>query len=305
MANFIDSLRKTRFNIKRSLHSLVSSQDTISENDFIQILDSLTNSDIGQKYAHAITQEIKTYCHKHSIVQKKQLILAIKTVCKLWLDPAKINWQPNTNHAHEMILVFGINGAGKTTSIAKLAKLLLAKDKKVMLVAGDTYRAAAVEQLKAWGDKLKIKTLSANQGADSASLIFDAIKTSQEAKNDILIADTSGRLHNNNNLMQELKKIVRVCSKADINAPQYKWLVLDATLGLNSIQQARVFHENLGINGIIITKIDSSAKAGAIFAIVKELEIPIYFVTNGEGEEDILEFSVDNFVDSLFNLDES
>ena len=300
MSNLINALSKTRFKIKQSLHTTFSKQATITDNDFSEIRKSLLDADCGTVCSNELVELLKNYCYKHSILKQSELAEALQQVAKSWLEPYANSWQAKPN-IHETVLVFGVNGAGKTTTIAKIAHQLQTKNIKVSLAAGDTYRAAAIEQLTAWASKLDIPIIANNQGSDCASVVFDAIKTSQANGSNILLADTSGRLQNNNNLMQELAKVVRVCQKADPNAPQHRWLVLDATLGLNSIEQAKIFHEHLSVTGIIITKLDSSAKAGAIFAIVETIKAPILFVTTGEDISQLVEFKVEDFVSGLLN----
>ena len=300
MSTLINALSKTRFKIKQSLHSTFSKQATITDNDFLEICASLLDADCGTACSNELVKRLKSYCYKHSILQQSELAGALQQVAKSWLEPYANSWQANPE-LHETVLVFGVNGAGKTTTIAKIAHHLQSKKIKVSLAAGDTYRAAAIEQLTAWANKLALPIIANNQGSDCASVVFDAIKTSQANGSNILLADTSGRLQNNNNLMQELAKVVGVCQKADPDAPQHRWLVLDGTLGLNSIKQARIFHEHLSVTGIIITKLDSSAKAGAIFAIVEAIKAPILFVTTGEAINQLTEFNAEEFVEGLLN----
>lgn len=299
MSKLIDALRKTRFNLKRNFSGTFSSKTIVEQKDFDAIKKALISADTGIKYAETINLELQKNCHKKGIVELDQVKLELKKILSNWLELGS-KWQPNQINQHETILVFGINGAGKTTTIAKIAALL--KNSKLALAAGDTYRAAAIEQLESWGNKLGIEVIKSTQGSDCASLVFDAIKQTQSKSYDLLIADTSGRLQNNNDLMQELKKVVRVSKKADPNAPQHRWLVIDATLGLNSIEQAKVFHENLDITGIVITKLDSTAKAGAIFAISKEIQVPVVFLTTGEKVEDIEYFEANEFVEAFMQF---
>lgn len=296
--NFMNALRKTRFTISQGLRKTLS-KDTVVEADFASIKQALLDADCGVTCSNKLVEKLKQHCYEHNIHQPKLLIDALKQIAITWLEPYAKTWQANQQNPHETILVFGVNGAGKTTTIAKIAHLLQTNGKQIELAAGDTFRAAAIEQLAAWGEKLKLPVIQSQQGGDSAALVFEAITKSKQNQADILIADTSGRLHNNNNLMQELTKVARVASKADANAPQHKWLVLDGTLGLNSLEQAKIFHANLAITGIIITKLDSCAKAGAIFAIVEAIKAPILFVTTGEGIDDLTRFSAKDFVENL------
>ena len=202
-----------------------------------------------------------------------------------------------------VILMVGVNGAGKTTTIGKLANRLKADGKRVMLAAGDTFRAAAVEQLQTWGERNDVPVVAQGTGADSASVIFDALQAAQARNIEVLIADTAGRLHNKDNLMEELKKIVRVMAKIDPAAPHEIMLVLDASMGQNALAQAEHFGDAVGVTGIALTKLDGTAKGGIIFAIARKLGLPIRFVGVGEKAEDLRPFVARDFIDALFGQD--
>ena len=203
-----------------------------------------------------------------------------------------------------VILVVGVNGAGKTTTIGKLAHRYLSEGKSVMLAAGDTFRAAAVEQLQTWGERNNVPVIAQHTGADSASVLFDALTAARARNVDILLADTAGRLNNKAHLMEELEKIVRVIKKADANAPHETLLVLDAGTGQNAVAQAREFDAAVGITGIALTKLDGTAKGGVVFAIGEQIKRPIRFIGIGEGVEDLRPFDADEFVDALFTAAE-
>ena len=203
-----------------------------------------------------------------------------------------------------VILVVGVNGAGKTTTIGKLAHRYLSEGKSVMLAAGDTFRAAAVEQLQTWGERNNVPVIAQHTGADSASVLFDALTAAQARNVDVLLADTAGRLNNKAHLMEELEKIVRVIKKADANAPHETLLVLDAGTGQNAVAQAREFDAAVGITGIVLTKLDGTAKGGVVFAIGEQIKRPIRFIGIGEGVEDLRPFGADEFVDALFTAAE-
>jgi fused signal recognition particle receptor len=198
----------------------------------------------------------------------------------------------------------GINGAGKTTTIGKLAHRLQQEGRKVMLAAGDTFRAAAVEQLQTWGERNGVPVIAQQQGADSASVIYDALQAAQARDIDVLIADTAGRLHTQSNLMEELKKIKRVMAKLDETAPHEVMLVVDAGTGQNALSQAQEFNQAVQLTGITLTKLDGTAKGGIIFAIARKLGIPIRFIGVGEGIENLREFDAGEFVDALFATEE-
>ena len=203
-----------------------------------------------------------------------------------------------------VILVVGVNGAGKTTTIGKLAHRYLSEGKSVMLAAGDTFRAAAVEQLQTWGERNNVQVIAQHTGADSASVLFDALTAARARNVDVLLADTAGRLNNKAHLMEELEKIVRVIKKADANAPHETLLVLDASTGQNAVAQAREFDAAVGITGIALTKLDGTAKGGVVFAIGEQIKRPIRFIGIGEGVEDLRPFNADEFVDALFTAAE-
>ena len=205
-----------------------------------------------------------------------------------------------SGHKPMVILMVGVNGAGKTTTIGKLARRFQQDGKRVMLAAGDTFRAAAVEQLQAWGERNAVPVIAQGTGADAASVIFDALQAAQARDIDVLIADTAGRLHNKDNLMEELKKVVRVMGKLDETAPHEVMLVLDAGMGQNALAQAEHFLDAVGVSGITLTKLDGTAKGGIIFAIGRKLGLPIRFIGVGEAAEDLRPFSAREFVDALF-----
>jgi fused signal recognition particle receptor len=202
-----------------------------------------------------------------------------------------------------VIAMIGVNGSGKTTTSAKLAWRLKQDGKLVTLAACDTFRAAAVEQLKAWADRLQLDIVASHTGADSAAVAFDAWQAAKARGSDYLIVDTAGRLHTKSNLMEELAKIRRVLQKNDPTAPQHRWLVVDGSLGSNSIEQARVFHQSFGLTGLVVTKLDGTSRGGALVGIYRQLKIPIYFLGLGEQAEDLQPFSVENYAKAVFGLE--
>ena len=202
-----------------------------------------------------------------------------------------------------VIAMIGVNGSGKTTTAAKLAWKLKEDGKTVTLAACDTFRAAAVEQLRSWATRLDLDIVASHSGADAASVAFDAWQAAKSRGKDFLIIDTAGRLHTKSNLMEELAKIRRVLQKNDPTAPQHRWLVVDGSLGTNSIEQARVFHESFGLTGLVVTKLDGTSRGGALVGIYRQLKIPIYFLGLGEQPEDLQPFSVENYAKAVFGLD--
>ncbi|KXU38229.1 signal recognition particle-docking protein FtsY [Cephaloticoccus primus] len=202
--------------------------------------------------------------------------------------------------APTVIALIGVNGSGKTTTTAKLAWRLQQEGQRVTLAACDTFRAAAVEQLKSWAERLDLDLVASHTGADAAAVAYDAWAAAKARGSDTLIVDTAGRLHTKSNLMEELAKIARVLQKHDPSAPQHRWLVVDGSLGSNSIEQARVFHKHFGLTGLVLTKLDGTSRGGAIVGIWRELRLPIYFVGLGEQPEDLQPFSIENYTRALF-----
>ena len=204
----------------------------------------------------------------------------------------------------EVIMLLGVNGSGKTTTTAKLGNLYKGDGRSVLLAACDTFRAAANEQIKTWSDRLEIDLIASKHGADAAAVAFDAYQAAKGRGHDLLLIDTAGRLHNKSHLMGELEKIIRVLKKNDEDAPHHRWLVVDGSLGSNSIEQARTFHKAINLTGLIITKLDGTSRGGALVGIYRELKIPIYFVGLGEQPDDLQPFTIDNYVSAVFGLEE-
>ncbi|MCZ6675060.1 MAG: signal recognition particle-docking protein FtsY [Verrucomicrobia bacterium] len=202
----------------------------------------------------------------------------------------------------EVILLLGVNGSGKTTTTAKLGHLYEGDGRSVLLAACDTFRAAANEQIKSWSERLNIDLIASKLGADAAAVAFDAYQAAESRQHDLIIIDTAGRLHNKPHLMGELEKIVRVLKKKDESAPHHRWLVVDGSLGSNSIEQARSFHKAINLTGLVITKLDGTSRGGALVGIYRELKIPIYFVGLGEQPDDLQPFTIENYVSALFGL---
>jgi fused signal recognition particle receptor len=202
-----------------------------------------------------------------------------------------------------VIAMIGVNGSGKTTTTAKLAWMLKQDGKSVTVAACDTFRAAAVEQLKTWATRLELDIVASHTGADAAAVAFDAMQAARARGRDYMVVDTAGRLHTKSNLMEELAKIRRVLQKSDPTAPQHRWLVVDGSLGSNSIEQARVFHQQFGLTGLVVTKLDGTSRGGAIVGIWRELKLPIYFVGFGEQPEDLQPFSIGNYARAVFGLE--
>jgi fused signal recognition particle receptor len=260
-------------------------------------------ADIGIETTTQIIKHLKENLEKDQLKDVSTLTETLKQNLYDMLEPCSLPLQIPQQEGPFVILVVGVNGAGKTTSIGKLAHRLQAQGHSVMLAAGDTFRAAAVEQLQTWGERNNVQVVAQHTGADSASVIFDALQSAKAKGVDVLIADTAGRLHTKSNLMDELSKIKRIMAKLDASAPHEVLLVLDAGTGQNALSQARLFNEAVSLTGLALTKLDGTAKGGVIFALANQLQIPIRFIGVGESIEDLQDFDAKTFVDALFVTD--
>jgi len=295
-----DSIKKSRRSFTDGLADVLLGSKTINDDVLEEIETRLLTADVGMD----VTQKIITDLTKR--VSRKEMGDAetlMECLCEDMIEMLKPAEQPlNTNtKAPFVILVVGINGAGKTTTIGKLAKRLQNEGKSVMLAAGDTFRAAAVEQLKTWGERNDVPVIAQGTGADSASVIFDAVQSAQAKNIDVVIADTAGRLHTQDNLMEELIKIRRVMGKLDESAPHEVMLVMDAGFGQNGLIQAEQFHQAMNVTGLTVTKLDGTAKGGILLAVSQKLGLPIRFIGVGEGIEDLREFNAEEFVYALLD----
>lgn len=293
-------LSRTRNQLTDGLANLILGRKTIDADLLDDIETLLLTADIGVQVTQSIIDEISQQVSRKQLADPDALYEAVKASLQRILEPCPPPLTLDTNKSPFVILMVGVNGTGKTTTIGKLAKRFQKEGKSVMLAAGDTFRAAAVEQLQAWGDRNNIPVVAQHSSADSASVIFDAMQSAKARNIDVLIADTAGRLHTQSNLMEELKKIVRVIKKHDDTAPHETLLVLDAGTGQNALQQAKQFNEAVNISGITLTKLDGTAKGGIIFAIAKEMNTPIRFIGVGEDIEDLQVFSANDFINALF-----
>lgn len=290
---------QTKNSLSTGIANLFLGKKEVDESILTELEAYLIQADFGSKLTNEVLIEIK------NSISRKQLndANALKEKLKELLKAKLISIDDNDNNEFsppKVILVVGINGAGKTTTIGKIANYYKKTNKSVMLAAGDTYRAAAIEQLKHWAEVVKVPVIAQKHGADSASVVFDALQSAKSKNVDVLIADTAGRLHTQDHLMHELAKVNRVLKKIDENAPHETLLILDSTIGQNAISQAREFKKSMHIDGIIMTKMDSTAKGGVIFTIQEELGIPIKFIGCGEGIEDIKIFDKTSFVEDIF-----
>lgn len=260
----------------------------------------LLTADVGLESTKQILKDLTARLERQTLTYPDGLAAALKEDLQNILITCEAPLVVQSSIKPFVLLMVGVNGAGKTTTIGKLAYRFQREGKKVMLAAGDTFRAAAVEQLKIWGERNHIPVIAQQTGADSASVIFDALSAARAKNSDVLIADTAGRLHTQENLMEELKKVIRVLRKLDVTAPHEIMLVLDAGVGQNALIQAKKFHEALGVTGITLTKLDGTAKGGIIFNIAKTLKIPIRFIGIGEALEDLRPFTAEAFLEALF-----
>jgi len=303
-ARLKSGLSRTRHGITGGLADLLLGKKTIDDDVLDEIETLLLTSDVGVEATQEIVSDLTQRISRKQLADTEALFTALREDMTAILTPVSAPLQINSQNNPFVILMVGINGAGKTTTIGKLAKKFQAEGKSVMLAAGDTFRAAAVEQLQEWGRRNDITVVAQHSGADSASVIFDAVQSAKSRGIDVLIADTAGRLHTQSNLMEELKKVRRVIAKLDESAPHEVMLVLDAGIGQNAVVQAEQFRDAVGVTGITLTKLDGTARGGVIFAVAKRLGLPIRFIGVGEGIDDLRPFVPNEFVDALLTTEE-
>ncbi len=301
---FKDGFNKTVSAIVEKTGALFG-QKPIDASSLETLEEALFSADFGVETTEEILEEIKTAYKRDKSLRGQQAAAIGAAVLKRVLQGSEGQLEPGktADGNPNVIAMIGVNGSGKTTTSAKLAWKLKEDGKTVMLAACDTFRAAAVEQLKTWADRLKLEIIASHTGADAAAVAFDAWQAAKSRGRDFLIVDTAGRLHTKSNLMEELAKIRRVLQKNDATAPQHRWLVVDGSLGSNSIEQAKVFHQSFGLTGLVVTKLDGTSRGGALVGIYRQLKLPIYFLGLGEQAEDLQPFSVDNYVKALFGLE--
>jgi fused signal recognition particle receptor len=291
---FFKGLSKTRSSFFGRISNMIGNTE-IDEDTWEDIEAILIQADLGVETTLSIIEKLKA----RGITKADELQAAMREELQ-----ALLSFPPTpdiSGRELSIVLIVGVNGSGKTTSIGKLAHRLNISGRKVMLAAGDTFRAAAIDQLKLWGERTNVPVIANKPGSDPAAIVYDATEAAKARKHDILLIDTAGRLHTNYNLMEELHKISQVSGKVVPEAPHEVWLVLDGTTGQNALQQAKRFKEMIGVTGVIITKLDSSAKGGMVFAVFNELELPVHYVGLGEGINDLILFNPEIFVKSLFD----
>lgn len=304
---FKEGLTKTFSAIAAKTHGLFGGKK-IDAASLDELEEALYTADFGVETTTEILDEIKTAYRKDATLQGRQaaeigaaVLRRVMAGSEGKLEIGKLSGA--SGQSPLVIAMIGVNGSGKTTTTAKLAHKLKADGQTVMLAACDTFRAAAVEQLKSWATRLDLEIVASHTGADSAAVAYDAWQAAKARQRDWLIVDTAGRLHTKSNLMEELAKIRRVLQKHDPAAPQHRWLVVDGSLGSNSIEQAKVFHQSFGLTGLVVTKLDGTSRGGAIVGIYRQLKIPIYFIGLGEQPDDLQPFSIENYARAVFGLE--
>ncbi|WP_043308024.1 signal recognition particle-docking protein FtsY [Pseudomonas sp. ML96] len=299
-ARLKQSLSKTSASLGEGMASLFLGKKAIDDDLLEELETRLLTADVGVEATGVIIGSLTKRVARKELADSEALYKALQEELGGLLKPVEQPLMVNAEKQPYVILVVGVNGVGKTTTIGKLAKKLQSEGKKVMLAAGDTFRAAAVEQLQVWGERNQIAVIAQHTGADSASVIFDAVQAAKARGVDVLIADTAGRLHTKDNLMEELKKVRRVIGKLDETAPHEVLLVLDAGTGQNAINQTKQFNQAVALTGLALTKLDGTAKGGVIFALAKQFGLPIRYIGVGEGIDDLRTFVAADFVQALF-----
>jgi fused signal recognition particle receptor len=295
-----DAVKQTKENFTDQIQDLIEGEKEINPQMLDHLEAILIGADIGVVTTNEILKNIKDRMSRKMLQDPKELRGAIKEELRKILN---VNYTPPKEIPEGnpfVVLIVGVNGVGKTTTIGKLANRFQADGKKVMLCASDTFRAAAVEQLEIWATRAEVPLVKQKAGADPSAVLFDALQSAKSKKIDYVIVDTAGRLHTKHNLMAELEKMTRIAKREVPGAPHEVLLVLDATTGQNGLTQAREFTKSAGVTGLVLTKLDGTAKGGVVTAIAKELKLPIRFVGVGEKMDDLIEFSAEDFVESLF-----
>jgi fused signal recognition particle receptor len=300
---FKDGFSKTVAAISAKTRGLFGGRK-IDASSLDELEEALYTADFGVETTEEILQEIKSAYKKDTSLEGRKAAEIGAHVLERVLAGSEGQLAPGPSGVPNVIALIGVNGSGKTTTAAKLAYLLKQDGQNVMLAACDTFRAAAVEQLKSWAARLDLPIVASHTGADAAAVAFDAWQAAKSRGCQTLIVDTAGRLHTKSNLMEELAKIRRVLQKNDPAAPHHAWLVVDGSLGTNSIEQAKVFHQSFGLTGLVVTKLDGTSRGGAIVGIWRELKLPIYFLGLGEQPDDLQPFDPKKYAHAVFGLDE-
>ena len=295
----VEALRQTREAMRRKFDALLSGGE-LTDEFYEELEDVLISSDVGFEASEEIIQELREYARKNKIRNSEDVRTALKIVVATMFEQ-KNNEKYNTEFKYPCVItVIGVNGVGKTTTIGKMAHYFKKQGKDVCLVAGDTFRAAASEQLNEWAKRSKVRIVKQSEGADAAAVVFDGIASAKAKNTDVLLIDTAGRLHTKDNLMHELGKINRVIDKEYPNVKRYNLIVIDATTGQNAINQIVEFNKQFELDGIVLTKLDGTAKGGIVISLMREFNLPVYFVGVGEGIDDLETFSPQDFANNLF-----
>ena len=303
LARFKQGLSKTRSGLTKNLGRLFLGAKTIDADLLEEIETLLITGDFGVEVTQEIIQDLTDRVSRKTLTDSLALRAVLRDLLIAIVEPVAQPLVLPADAEPAVVLMVGVNGSGKTTTAGKLAHYFKAAGRKVLLAAGDTFRAAAVEQLQVWGDRNQVEVIAQHTGADSASVIFDSMTAAKSRGTDVLIADTAGRLQNKKNLMDELAKIERVLKRQDPQAPQAVLLVIDAGTGQNAISQAREFLKAVAVTGIVLTKLDGTARGGILFALARQLALPIHFVGIGEQVDDLRPFSAEIFVDAILDND--
>ena len=296
-------LEDTRRQLGQRLGALLTGRSTVDEDLLEEIETTLITSDIGVKAAMEIVENLRAGIRNKVINEPGQVLPAVQAELFELIEPCEQFLAVDKDRKPFVLLMVGVNGTGKTTTIGKLAQRFKEDGLSVMLAAGDTFRAAAVEQLKSWGERNDIPVVAQTTGSDAAAVVFDALQSAKSRNIDVLIADTAGRLHTQHNLREELKKIKRVMGRIDEDAPHEIMLVVDAGTGQNALNQAREFNQAVGLTGITITKLDGTARGGVLFGIAHELGLPIRFIGVGESAKDLRPFDAGTFINAILPID--
>lgn len=302
-ARLKQGLTKTRSSLTTGLANLLLGKKTL-DTEVIELIETqLLTADVGVEATQQLISSLTQKVDRKELDDPQAVLRSLQEEMKTLLRSCQAPLTIPPGKKPFVILVVGINGSGKTTTIGKLAKRLQQEGKTVVLAAGDTFRAAAIEQLQIWGERNQIPVIAQQPGADTAAVIFDALESAKAKGADVLIADTAGRLHTQANLMEELKKVKRVLAKLDPTAPHETLLILDAGIGQNALNQAKQFNDAIGLSGLALTKLDGTAKGGIIFAIAKQMQIPIRFIGVGESIDDLRPFDANDFINALFAVE--
>lgn len=294
-------LSKTKSMLIDGMDNIIFGAKKVDESLIEELEELLISADIGVRFTHKILTDLREEIKSKKIKENQEVKMFLKeNIINILLTKNTLSGATNGKDQPFTIMVIGVNGSGKTTTIGKLAYNYHCQNQKVLLAAGDTFRAAAIEQLEIWAQRAKAAFVCHKNGADPSAVVFDSMKAAKAGGTDVLLIDTAGRLHTNINLMEQLKKIKRVIGKEIENGPHEILLVMDATTGQNGLSQARLFHEALGLTGIVLTKLDSTSKGGIILQIIDELNVPLKYIGIGEGLEDLKTFNSEEFANALF-----